>query len=174
MNKLETKHLAPYLPYGLKHQIKFDGDNCYELLRGIKHHRAYIGGSKVDVKPFSFEINELPDPILYPLSDLTKPIWHEGEEFVPIHKINKYRKLNSGYHSSSGFEYDYESLCDREISKDLSITGGGSWEGGDEEIDIVQFFNVQEKLYEWKLDIHGLIEKGLAIDVNSLDTNPYK
>jgi len=30
------------------------------------------------------------------------------------------------------------------------------------------------KLIEWHFDIAGLIEKGEAIDVNALETNPYK
>lgn len=30
-------------------------------------------------------------------------------------------------------------------------------------------YRVIEKLYEWHFDIHGLIEKGLAIEINTID-----
>lgn len=35
-------------------------------------------------------------------------------------------------------------------------------------------FKVLDKLIEWRFDILGLIEKGEAIDVNTLPENPYK
>jgi len=35
-------------------------------------------------------------------------------------------------------------------------------------------FCVCQKLVEWHFDIANLIEKGEAIDVNTLETNPYK
>jgi len=33
---------------------------------------------------------------------------------------------------------------------------------------------VMEMLFEYHFDVFGLIKKGLAVDINTLDTNPYK
>ena len=43
-------------------------------------------------------------------------------------------------------------------------------------LDNIQFteYHIAEKLIEWKFDIFNLIGKGEAIDVNTLQTNPYK
>ena len=37
----------------------------------------------------------------------------------------------------------------------------------------IEYWKIQQ-LFEWKFDIFNLIEKGEAIDVNTLQTNPYK
>ena len=37
----------------------------------------------------------------------------------------------------------------------------------------MNFYTIK-KLIEWHFDIANLIEKGEAIDVNTLETNPYK
>ena len=36
-----------------------------------------------------------------------------------------------------------------------------------------EYYMVQ-KLFEWRMDVFGLIESGLAVDVNQLEENPYK
>ena len=137
--KLELKHLAPYLPYGLKakmldckidyvgkqfdeiigvHQWSKDGDWC--LLTE--------GGSKPSLDRIK--------PILRNLSDLTKEIEHNGEKFVPIDRLTcwfDFTYLDT--HSLYIHEYPY---------------------------------NVVEKLFEWKFDYFDLIPNGLAIDINTL------
>ncbi|NIV12884.1 MAG: hypothetical protein GWN62_16865 [Aliifodinibius sp.] len=77
-------------------------------------------------------------PILRPLSDLTKEIEHNGERFIPIKNIGK----------TSTF-YGDTPICN--IEKDYRLWA--VWEF--------------EKLLEWHFDIFGLIEKGLAIDINT-------
>jgi hypothetical protein len=81
--KLELKHVAPYLPYGLKYKSEhIEGSRIYTML-GLneKYNRLdsdcdygwiYIKGIK---------------PILRPLSDLTKEIEHNEERFVPFERI---------------------------------------------------------------------------------------
>lgn len=85
-------------------------------------------------------------PILHQLSDLTKEIEHKGEMFVPIEYLSMYanEQTESG---KSGLEW--------------GITSSFPF------LDIL-------KLIEWHFDICDLIEKGEAIDVNSLSENPYK
>ena len=77
-------------------------------------------------------------PILRPLSDLTKEIEANGEKFVPIQKYNYLR-----------FE---------EIS---------NYRGGSNTLNFIQV-REQDALLELHFDIDGLIEAGLAIDINTL------
>lgn len=95
-------------------------------------------------------------PILHPLSDLIKEIQHKGEKFVPS-----------------------MILCDLWIDYGKTKQGADStqqmfyrWFSGIE-IDAYPFYLVQ-KLIEWHFDIADLISKGEAIDVNTLEANPYK
>ncbi len=76
--------------------------------------------------------------ILRPLSDLTKEIEVGGERFVPAGKM-----ITHGFHNPFWYElekFDYRHL----YAMDL------------------------EKLFEWHFDVFGLIEAGLAIDINTL------
>ena len=82
-------------------------------------------------------------PILRPLPDLTKPIEHKGEKFVPMDRIAIYNPNN---------------LC---YFIECILTGMVEW-------------IVVTKLIEWHFDIADLISKGEAIDVNTLEVNPYK
>ena len=86
--KLELKHLAGYLPYGLN--LKFVSN--YELdrlslkdivvLKQIDEGCVCVNGYKTNNKSYI--------PILRPLSDLTKEIEHNGEKFVPLVEIIKH------------------------------------------------------------------------------------
>jgi hypothetical protein len=78
-------------------------------------------------------------PILRPLSDLTKEIEVNGEKFVPTQ------------------EYSY--LRFEEIS---------NYKGGQ---NVMNFIQVREQniLLELHFDVFGLIEQGLAIDINTLN-----
>lgn len=88
-------------------------------------------------------------PILHPLSNLTKTIEHKGEEFMPQDKINEF-KLHMGNWNIG--RWDRVSL---DLIEDCPLC-------------------ILLKLIEWHFDIAGLIEKGEAIDVNTLPENPYK
>lgn len=149
MEKLELKHLAPYLPYRLNMLYDFDMGDVWTL--DITNINA---------------ITEFDKPILKPLSDLT-----ENEEWkrkllsflsngrsddydspITIHTKNKYSTFKirmytyKGLNSSELFEYT--------VYKDLDLT------------------TTKYNLIEWALknhfDVFGLIEKGLAIDKNKL------
>jgi hypothetical protein len=92
------------------------------------------------------EIVELPLTttalILRPLSDLTKEIEHNGEKFVPRDMIS----IGFGNFIEEGvFYYCAEKSDIKRLSYDTIV-----------------------KLLEWHFDVFGLIEKGLAIDINSI------
>ena len=77
-------------------------------------------------------------PILRPLSDLTKEIEVNGDKFIPHIKLGGRPNLK---------DYDIEYL-----SKNIDNMSYG----------------LVSKLIEWHFDVFGLIQKGLAIDINSL------
>ena len=75
---LTIKHLAPYLPYGLKmkyeskshESIKDLTCSSIEYMIATEHHGKF-------------------KPILRPLTDLTKEIEHNGEKFMPKKYFNQ-------------------------------------------------------------------------------------
>jgi hypothetical protein len=79
-------------------------------------------------------------PLLRPLSDLTKEIEHNGEKFVPI------LEYEGRYIGDRIEECIYASISDLKFAQ----------------------WHVIEQLLEWHFDIFGLIEKDLAIDINTL------
>jgi len=87
-------------------------------------------------------------PILRPLSDLTKPIKHKGEKFVPIIKLLE----NSSFDT-------------RKMSKEEIMSFVGAY--------LITLKDLPLYL-QWHFDLFGGIESGEAIDVNTLDINPYK
>jgi len=152
--KLELKHLASYLPYGLKvyvyGQTIFDNHIC-ELKWLDASNQAFFDGDWNNIS----ENSEYFKPILRPLSDLTKEIEVNGEKFVPI----EFFEISDDENKNK--EYDYgniklirslESLSKNAFVNDISYLPYG----------------VVEKLYEWHFDIYGLIENNLAIDKKTI------
>ena len=136
--KLELKHLAPYLPYGLKYRLHGN----FPIQNGVDNWIEDIR----EISPFNFTLEkvltwETCKPILRPLSDLTKEIEINGERFVPSDKL-MLQKNQRGEWS---------------FFMDEAIT----WE-------IEQAIEDVSKLFEWHFDVFGLIDQGLAIDINTL------
>lgn len=138
--KLELRHLAPYLPYGLK---------CYskeklpfsEFFESKKEAQVYEMG----VISMMGVLKGNGTPLLRPLSDLTKEIEHNGETFEPDTWFN-------GQSETMHFEEDFlRGITRRETSYNITQCS----------------YNVLNKLFEWHFDVFGLIEQGLAIDKNS-------
>lgn len=129
--KLELKHLAPYLPYGLKILDNIRGGNHINddtyLLEPKNIHRCLTFASE----------NE--KPILRPLSDLTKEIEHNGEKFVPI----EYNAFKGSKVSIIDFISKYRHY------KSMK-------------------YGIIERLFEWHFDVFELIEKDLAVNINTL------
>lgn len=175
MKELELKHLAGYLPYGLKWHLPLTSERyesileneCYgiiELAWAIENNypnaEDYLKMTFSQPNPFiAIEDNELfigqmkcslgweeddvylkeMKPILRPLSDLTKEIEVNGEKFVP------YKKMHLVL-----------SYVEEFLNEDLWI--GQEWD-----------FERVELLMQWHFDIYGLIESGIAIDINALN-----
>ena len=138
--KLELKHLVHYLPYGLR--LKYV-DKTYTL--------TGLNTRFLDTRPKTRGLINYNNvmPILRPLSDLTKEIEHNGERFTPSKVLTK-----------------------ENIGGDMSFPVNGianyKVENEYERVTVETTIRVLDLLYEWHFDVFGLIEKGLAIDINSL------
>ena len=84
-------------------------------------------------------------PICRPLSDLTREISHNVETFRPLNKLVDL------------FGYEIPTFNNKILAPIAT-----------------ENFNCVIQLIEWHFDIANLIESGEAIDVNTLETNPYK
>lgn len=163
--ELELKYYKHYLL--TKAKVKAVNVGLGELstmnLVGIKADRLILendAGVILERRPEDCRL------LLYPLSQLTQEIEHNGERFVPLEKIalqgkegyrlTKVVKILRGtgllYYISSGvMGHDNETKFDRQ-TKSFRRHG-----------QIVPY-ELNQKLYEWHFDVFGLIENGLAIE----------
>lgn len=185
MDKLTIEHVAPYLPYELTIQTPFG-------LRQLKGVDAAIDNAFClvfwnDTKRIISWADDC-KLVLRPLSDLTKEIEHKDEKLVPLLGLYKLRtqvttdKIDRYY-----IEFDTAVLKFKEINsfnktiktyfevdidpnmvsfsivteryEDGHITGENINMCGNE-LAMYQF------LFKHHFDIFGLIDKGLAIDIN--------
>ena len=143
MEKLELKHLAPYLPYGLKFR---------QRVRKATLPPTFYYKSRL-MTPKNIEWltqSEIQKPILRPLRDLSKEIKISESDgsFIPLNRLLWLSNFNIDVMEQSEKDEYFEVLTE--------IETGASY------MDI-------EKLIEWHFDVFGLIEKGLAIDINTLN-----
>jgi len=176
--KLELKHLSPYLPYKL---------NCLcgkkiEVIQGLRNETYFIDkGSN-----YSYGYIEDCKPILRPLSDLTKEINLKGKEFMPLKQLfieiiensldyeeikiyTQLEDINDGItrycHANAMDIFFNIYVINNKIHRILS---GAQYGGGSSYLNYQQIICVNNFLVEWHFDVFGLIEKGLAIDINTL------
>jgi hypothetical protein len=162
MEELNIKHLGRRTAY--KPKLMYNNSkigtlsNIYTVGEGYDNNDV-----KISIDYADGEHIWMFKPILRPLSDLTKPITHKGETFVPIYKLwelagfeigrGQYVEVFPNYVQTSnlGTAHVYK------ISL-VEITSSN--------------YNVIEKLLEW----HFVIDEpeGTFIDVNTLNENPYK
>ncbi len=135
----KQEFLAFSLPYGLKckelglNEIFTLNPKLYSLIELLNWSNVY-------------------QPLLRPLSDLTKEIKHKGEKFVPIVELLK----NSSFDTSK--------MSEEEIMSFVEVYS---------HMDLIALNDLPLYL-QWHFDLFGGIESGEAIDVNTLDINPYK
>lgn len=130
----------------------------------IEHLAPYLPfGLKVDVGQYSEKNVELTlgllqgyniesiKPNLRPLSDLTKEIEHNGETFVPVVRVCAFGVVTKIINDSDVEKLKYF-ISDWENKKKMP-----QW--------------CYELFTSWHFDMDNLIEKGLAIDLNTIDNN---
>ena len=150
--KLTLKHLAIAMTYNYSLHY-FDDER--ELLHNdckiveLREDEMTIanGEYQYDVK---FDDVKL---LAKPLSDLTKHCEDLG--FVPSEWFEKnFNKSISFYNP---------------INLDIPLQIDIETENYSQTIDLFDGYLIVQKLYEWKFDIHGLIENVLAIDINTIE-----
>ena len=130
--KLETKHLAPYLPYKLKGIYEMSSKQKQETLQAIDT----LGKCRTDEDLRWFEIKMF-KPILQPLfNDNFDYTIFLLDNFPEEKWADAYNDIMNGV----GFGVKIEQIP----------------------------YELHEFLFENHIDVFGLIEKGLAIDINTL------
>lgn len=135
-----------------------------------------------------FEIDNI-KPVLHPLSDLIKEIEHKGEKFIPIIKLaelganenfknHKCYMINNTYiietiewFSNISVKTTFEIDTD---DGDFGFCVFNTVKRKDSDYPVSCQLTLFQKLVEWHFDIANLIQKGEAIDINTLEINPYK
>ena len=153
--KLELKDIAGNLQYNL-HGWHSEGHLCKIDLNFISKNGIKLGNYK---------------PILHPISDLYRTITHNGKEIVLILELAKIAYPNfqmedwilpenctSAYHTKKKISFWY--------SKNSGFDNDCVYSENQ--------YQLFDYLHELKVDYRGLIDSGLAIDVNTLENNPYK
>jgi len=147
MEKLTIKHLVPYLPYKLQCLAMGEGKQQFEL-QGISDcdyaDLHEIGRTVCEQYDFEDVF-----PILRPISDTIKEITHNGKKV-----IIEWDGLD---------EYDERALLETiDCSTQIDLDGSESYV-----LECMNYSDFQI-LVEYHFDVFGLIQKGLAIDKNTL------
>jgi len=112
--KLELKHIAPYLPYGLK-GIYNEGNEENTVIDIIgasfindkMHYQLKFKGGVLGLFDEDFK------PILRPLSDLTKEIEVDGRKFTAAGRMITHGFHNSFWHRDFDYRYLYAADLER-------------------------------------------------------------
>lgn len=149
---LELEHLKPY-PIGKDGIIVNNPDTRGTYwIAALYATDMILVENDINAGTYEYRFDEVL-PILYPKSDLLKYIEHNGESFVPYMRLDR--------------------LFDIDLDADLYYSVKAE-DDGYHTINVFTNYQVVQKMLEWRLDLFGLIPKGIAIDVNTLPENPYK
>ena len=141
---IKLHEICGYLPYAVKlYHIGYKGKNILDLSipKGLYLNTLNSINMLSVIKecPFLFML-------LRPLSDLTKEIEHNGKRFVPIVKLLQ------------EYCFDTNEMTEQEIN-----------EYAESMIEIDMSYMVSQMLMEWHFDIHGLINRNLALNLNDYE-----
>lgn len=159
MEQLKLEHITPYLPYGLKAKLSREGiynldseffneySNSICTITDLNIYQGKLSGSmSVDIstRGYSFDFDELSEIniLLRPMSDLILQINHNGDNLIPINKMKHIY----------GWDYLWYNVISNKEEFNVNALK----------------YSCVKKLLSWHFDIFGLIEKGLAIDINTL------
>lgn len=177
MKTLQLKHICDYLPYGLK-VSKIHKLHAETGIGNINQVISAVNSGKLQYRPH-----------LRPLSSLTKEIEHNGERFVPmveLYKIARGRYKDSiirhySVMASNSIMIEMEGYRNFIFSivksdSDIRIENPYNFQlhstnlhQDDAKSEMVLCWNTLfEKLFEWHLDVFGLIDKNLAINLEEI------
>ena len=142
--ELEIKHLAPYLPYGLKLQyVVREKVEKTGVLQSISHRDFETHPTRVSIEGlYNEEHIWMFKPILRPLSDLNNEIVINGEKHQMWLLINGQKALENGeIENMNGYQYSILELS----------------------------YNKIQTILKFHFDIFSLIGQGLAVDINTIN-----
>lgn len=143
---IKLHEICGYLPYGVELAfIVRDEVRYIDKITGISDIGDY-DDIKIKLGYNDSEHIWMFKPILRPLSDLTKEIEHNGERFVPIVKLLQ------------EYCFDTNQMTEQEIN-----------EYAESMIEIDMSYMAAQMLMEWHFDIHGLIDRNLALNLNDYE-----
>jgi hypothetical protein len=146
---LDPKHLFAYAPYGVHCQV-------WQYIVGWKNRKlSFDSGHDF--------YNKLEDGLvrlfLRPFSDLTKEIEVNGEKFIPIDILKQEFLID--YFVFGEYKFGWTGFIDPIGNNHFPIYMKN------EIMDECSYLFYQ-KLVEWHFDIFGLIDAGLAVDINTV------
>lgn len=176
MDNLTLEHLAPYLPYGI--QIIDNGE--VETIIGVINNKVFIE----DCHRNGYASIEDVKLVLRPMTDLIKEVWIKGH-LTPLVDIvittNGTNTIVDKMHISDDYIYCnyrnypndtyYKSLVYHIDNRMFTLHRHSSLEPTLDNARVPYFDHneIFQKLLSWHFDVFGLIEKGLAIDINSIE-----
>ena len=151
MKTIELKHLAPYLPYNLKFRQRVRKPTS-PVAYYYKNRLMTVGNIEWLLT------SEIQKPVLRPLSDLTNDEYHlKIKSWFINHAENDVQITTYDNGNYIGLTATYKMMGD--VFTDIIINAGG--------INDTDYWLV-ENLLKNHFDVFGLIEKGLAIDINTI------
>ena len=177
MKKLTLEHIAPYLPYSLEIYTEYY-DKIVTAI-GVKNN-SILCGDYISSKGGAFDQVDFNSakPLLRPMSDLIKPIivegYNESREFIPAIELAKltveiYPLQRVFVDKKGGVIFDYK-IVKKPFGNALKVANGDAW------VVYLSFTSplkskafIIQQLFKWHFDVFGLIEKDLAIDMNTLN-----
>lgn len=179
MEKLTIEQLAPYAFNGIKFILELDkpydefGRQRIWTCDGVnKIFGDYCITTKENNDAYPIHLCKL---IVRSLSDLTKEITHNGETFVPMEKLcNDFcgrTPCNAEFgttkilmHADNGSALKWWFVYHRN-----KMTFELSDDNKDMTTHVLPQYQMFQKLHEWHFDVFGLIDKGLAVDYNTVN-----
>ena len=170
--KLELKHLTPYFNHRLEviSNERFENEKALltQINLGVDEDLVMI---QSDTEEFDFFEDKLEKvkPILRPLKDLANEIQIGEKSFYPLGSllIQKYPKWFVENNGSAKYTHITVDFSGRFASAFLTYQATHEIQIDSKYINNTSYL-VFQKLLEWHFDVFGLIEKGLAIDINTL------
>jgi hypothetical protein len=159
MEKLTLENIAPFLPYGLKIKV---GKGVREMVCDITQQ------SQIQTCVLISNVIESQYKPLLIKMDLTKPIIVDGKEVIPIVELaiiafpELQWKSNGIGNATTGYGHTFYYLTNK-MCFGCTHSAFTPYQ--------IQCF---QWLFEHKFDFFNFIEKNLAIDVTTLETNVYE
>lgn len=151
MRTLELKDIVGYLPYDLRCLVsKWNEPQC---LFGAKANGIYFFG-EIGIADLCLDDIK---PILHPMSDISKEIivkgYNKEQPFIPVIKIAEFCNPHM-----TGWKID---------GKGRAYTRDNGWPQwvSPEQVEMATF-DIFDLLNKWHFDYRGLIDEGLAVDIN--------